>query len=83
MKNSDHEKTIDSINTRKHELEQEKVDIQRQMEKKDSEINDLNTKFNEKISEIQSLKSDNKVLGEQLVNKFEIKFVRFSILFIL
>jgi hypothetical protein len=38
------------------------------MEKKDSEINDLNTKLNEKLSELQSLKSDKTVLDQQLVN---------------
>lgn len=38
------------------------------MEKKDSEINDLNTKLNEKIAEVKSLQTDKKVFDEQLVN---------------
>ncbi len=37
------------------------------MEKKDSEINDLNSKFNEKIAEMEGFKSDKQVLEEQLV----------------
>ena len=57
--------------TRKRELDEEKLTIQRQMEKKDSEINDLNTKLNEKISELQSLKTDKKVLEEQMVKENE------------
>jgi len=40
------------------------------MEKKDSEINDLNTKLNEKLAELQSLNSDKKVADEQIVNSF-------------
>jgi hypothetical protein len=50
------------------------------MEKKDSEINDLNTKLNEKITELQSLSSDKKVLDEQLVNLINILFssIQFS-----
>ncbi len=68
MKNSDSEKKYDNLNVRKRELEEEKANIQRQMEKKDSEINDLNTKLNEKIAEVKSLQSDRKVFDEQLVN---------------
>jgi uncharacterized coiled-coil DUF342 family protein len=71
MKNSDSEKKIEGINTRKRELEEEKLNNQRQMEKKDSEINDLNTKLNERTAELQSLKSDKKVLNEQLVNRIK------------
>lgn len=68
--------------TRKRELDEEKLTIQRQMEKKDSEINDLNTKLNEKISELQSLKTDKKVLEEQLVKENEKKtFVTFRFIF--
>jgi hypothetical protein len=37
------------------------------MNKKDSEFHDLNTKLNEKIAEIRSLRSDKQVLDEQLV----------------
>jgi len=66
IKNSDSEKKYDNLNSRKRELEEEKLTIQRQMEKKDSEINDLNTKLNEKLAELQSLNSDKKVLDEQL-----------------
>lgn len=54
--------------SRKRELDEEKLNIQRQMEKKDSEINDLNTKLNEKLAEVRSLKSDKSVLDEQLVS---------------
>ena len=43
------------------------------MEKKDSEINDLNTKLNEKNAEIESLKSDKTVADEQLVNRNDIE----------
>jgi hypothetical protein len=68
MKNSENEKKIESFNINKRELEDEKLNIQKQMEKKDAEINDLNTKFNEKISELESFKSDKQVLEEQLVN---------------
>jgi peptidoglycan hydrolase CwlO-like protein len=68
LKNSDSEKKYDNLNVRKRELEEEKANIQRQMEKKDSEINDLNTKLNEKIAEVKSLQSDRKVFDEQLVN---------------
>jgi len=74
MKNSDADKKYENINSRKRELEEEKLTIQRQMEKKDSEINDLNTKLNEKIAELQSLNSDKKVLDEQLVNLTNISF---------
>jgi predicted RNase H-like nuclease (RuvC/YqgF family) len=55
------------MNIRKRELEEEKLVVQRQMEKKDSEINDLNTKLNEKLAEIQGLKSDKQVLDQQTV----------------
>ncbi len=68
MKNSDSEKKYENLNSRKRELEEEKLTIQRQMEKKDSEINDLNTKLNEKIAEVKTLQTDKKVLDEQLVN---------------
>jgi peptidoglycan hydrolase CwlO-like protein len=68
LKNSDSEKKYENLNSRKRELEEEKLTIQRQMEKKDSEINDLNTKLNEKIAEVKSLQTDKKVLDEQLVN---------------
>ena len=68
MKNSDSEKKFENLNLRKRELEEDKVNIQRQMEKKDSEINDLNTKLNEKIAELKTLQTDKKVLDEQLVN---------------
>ncbi len=68
MKNSDSEKKYENLNSRKRELEEEKLTIQRQMEKKDSEINDLNTKLNEKIAEVKSLQTDKKVFDEQLVN---------------
>ncbi|CAF5156650.1 unnamed protein product, partial [Rotaria sp. Silwood1] len=44
IKNSDSEKKLDNVILRKRELDEEKLTIQRQMEKKDSEINDLNTK---------------------------------------
>ncbi len=81
LKNSDSEKKIENINSRKHELEEEKLNIQKQMEKKDSEVNDLNTKLNEKTAELQSLKSDKNVLDEQLVNS--IKTIKISILFFL
>ncbi len=47
------------------------------MEKKDSEVNDLNTKLNEKIAALQSLSSDKKVLEEQLVNLIKNTFVFF------
>jgi len=66
IKNSDAEKKIANINSRKHEIEEEKLTIQRQIEKKDSEINDLNTKLNERTAELQSLRSDKKALDEQL-----------------
>jgi len=79
LKNSDAEKKIENINSRKHELEEDKLNIQKQMEKKDSEVNDLNTKLNEKTAELQSLKSDKNVLDEQLVNS--IKTIQISILF--
>jgi peptidoglycan hydrolase CwlO-like protein len=81
LKNSDAEKNIENINSRKHELEEDKLNIQKQMEKKDSEVNDLNTKLNEKTAELQSLKSDKNVLDEQLVNS--IKTIKISILFFL
>jgi peptidoglycan hydrolase CwlO-like protein len=68
LKNSDSEKKYENLNSRKRELEEEKLTIQRQMEKKDSEINDLNTKLNEKIAEVKSLQTDKKVFDEQLVN---------------
>jgi peptidoglycan hydrolase CwlO-like protein len=68
LKNSDSEKKYENLNSRKRELEEEKLTIQRQMEKKDSEINDLNTKLNEKIAEVKTLQTDKKVLDEQLVN---------------
>lgn len=68
MKNSDWEKKYENLNSRKRELDEEKGNIQRQMEKKDSEINELNTKLNEKITELKSLQSDKQVLDEQLVN---------------
>lgn len=67
IKNSDSAKKLESIDSRKRELEEEKLTIQRQMEKKDSEINDLNTKLNERNAELQSLKSDKTALDEQLV----------------
>ncbi|CAF0968348.1 unnamed protein product, partial [Didymodactylos carnosus] len=66
MKNADYEHKIDTINTRKRDLEEEKVSIQRQTEKKDSEINELNIKLNEKLAELQSIKSDKQVLYNQL-----------------
>jgi hypothetical protein len=44
------------------------------MEKKDSEINDLNTKLNEKLAELQSVKSDKTVVDEQLVSQFSIEY---------
>jgi len=47
------------------------------MEKKDSEVNDLNTKLNEKIASLQSLSSDKKVLEEQLVKLIKNTFVFF------
>jgi hypothetical protein len=54
------------------------------MEKKDSEINDLNTKLNEKLAELQSLNSDKKVLDEQLVNltnnSFSFDFILFYLI---
>jgi len=53
------------------------------MEKKDSEINDLNTKLNEKLAELQSLNSDKKVLDEQLVNLTNNSFFFDFILFYL
>ncbi len=81
MKNSDSEKKYDNLNSRKRDLEEEKVNIQRQMEKKDSEINDLNTKLNEKIAEVKSLQSDRKVFDEQLVNLISRFFYLFSIFF--
>jgi len=68
MKNSENEKKIDLLTINKRDLEEEKLNIQKQMEKKDSEINDLNAKFNEKIAELESFKSDKQVLEEQLVN---------------
>ncbi len=68
IKNSDSEKKYENLNSRKRELDEEYLTIQRQMEKKDSEINDLNTKLNEKLAELQSLQSDKKVLDEELVN---------------
>lgn len=69
IKNSDADKKIESLNTRKREIEEEKLTLQRQIEKKDSEINDLNTKINEKLSEIKSLVSDKNVLNDQLVSQ--------------
>jgi chromosome segregation ATPase len=80
LKNSDSEKKIENINSRKHELEEDKLNIQKQMEKKDSEVNDLNTKLNEKTAELQSLKSDKNVLDEQLVNSIKktFKFLFYS-----
>lgn len=68
MKNSDADKKFENLNSHKRELEEEKLTIQRQMEKKDSEINDLNTKLNEKKAELDGLKSDKQVLDQQLVN---------------
>lgn len=62
------DKKLENTISRKHELEEDKLNIQRQMEKKDSEINDLNTKLNEKLSEIQSLKSDKTAFEQQVVN---------------
>ena len=68
--------------SQRRELEDEKLNIQRQMEKKDSEINDLNTKFNEKLVEVQSLKTDTNVLYEQLVStKTKKKTMIFDCLF--
>ncbi|CAM4865600.1 unnamed protein product [Rotaria socialis] len=66
IKNSDVDRKLENMISRKRELEEEKLTIQRQMEKKDSEVNDLNTKLNEKLAEIQSLKTDKNVLDEQL-----------------
>ena len=68
MKNSDSDKKYENLSSRKRELEEEKLTIQKQMEKKDSEINDLNTRLNEKIAELQSMNSDKKVADEQLVS---------------
>ncbi|CAF5113495.1 unnamed protein product, partial [Rotaria sp. Silwood1] len=59
-------KKLDNVILRKRELDEEKLTIQRQMEKKDSEINDLNTKLNEKSAEIQSHKTYKNVLDEQI-----------------
>ncbi|CAF4487729.1 unnamed protein product, partial [Rotaria magnacalcarata] len=66
IKNNDIDKKLENMISRKRELEEETLTIQRQMEKKDSEVNDLNTKLNEKLAEIQSLKTDKNVLDEQL-----------------
>ncbi|UJR28618.1 hypothetical protein I4U23_009851 [Adineta vaga] len=66
IKNSDVQKKVEDISSRKRELEEDKMNVQKQMEKKDSEINDLNTKLNEKTVELQSLKSDKNVVDEQL-----------------
>ncbi len=79
IKNSDSEKKYENLNSRKRELDEEHLTIQRQMEKKDSEINDLNTKLNEKLAELQSLQSDKKVVDEELVN--QTKYFFFSFLF--
>ena len=70
MKNSDADKKFEDLSARKRELEEEKLTIRRQMEKKDSEVNDLNTKLNERKAELESLKSDKQVLDQQLVIRF-------------
>ena len=70
MKNSEHEKTIETINSSKRELEDEKLNFQKQLEKKDSEVNELNTKLNEKLAELQSIKTDKEVLETQLVKRY-------------
>lgn len=67
LKNSEAEKKIDTLISRKRELEEEKLTVQRQVEKKESEINDINTKLNEKNAEIQGLKSDKQALEQQIV----------------
>jgi len=40
--------------------------MQSQIEKKDAEINEITTKYNEKVTEFQSLQSDKQVIEEQL-----------------
>ena len=66
---------------RKSELEEENSNIQRQMRRQDSELSDLNTKFNEKQAEYQSLKSDNQVLDREIVNYFS-HYIFYSLLFL-
>ncbi len=68
MKNSDYEKKFESLQTNKRELEEAKLNLQKQLEKKDSELNELSTKFNGKLTELHNLTARKEVFQSQLVN---------------
>ena len=67
LRSSHDEKQIDLLNTTKHELEERQTNLQKQLEQKDTEINELNIKLNEQNAELQSLKTDKHVLEPQIV----------------
>jgi len=66
LRSSHDEKQIDLLNTTKHELEERQTNLQKQLEQKDTEINELNIKLNEQNAELQSLKTDKHVLEQQI-----------------
>ena len=68
LKNSDKDKQLDSLNNKKTALLEEKLSLKKQLEKKDAEISDLNTKLNERLMELRDLKADKQLLDERLVN---------------
>lgn len=49
-------------------LEEQKLHIQRELDRKEIEINDLNASLNEKIDEIDNLQIEKKSLQDELVN---------------
>ena len=68
-KNTDHEREIERFLARKGELEDQIGDINNQLEKKDFEINELNTKLNDKTAAVQNLLTNKQILDNQLVSK--------------
>ncbi|UJR20910.1 hypothetical protein I4U23_024019 [Adineta vaga] len=66
VKNSDKVRELDTIISQKNGIEAEKSNLQKQLDKKDSEINDLNSKLNERLIELRDLKADKQVLDQRL-----------------
>lgn len=72
LRSSHDEKQIDLLNTTKLELEERQTNLQKQLEQKDTDINELNIRLNEQNAELQSLKTDKQVLEQQIVARISI-----------
>lgn len=62
-------------------LEEQKLHIQRELDRKEIEINDLNASLNEKIDEIDNLQIEKKSLQDELVNWYRTNHFIVSIIY--